>query len=222
MPTSVQILSIDDVTHDVRRYRLERPPGFSFDPGQATELALDEDGWRDETRPFTMTSLPHEETLEFTIKSYPSHDGMTERLAQVQAGDRLLVGDAWGAITDRGPGVFVAGGAGVTPFLSILKQRAVDLALEGCHLVLSNRTEADIIDRNWFEGLNGLRVTFTVTAQDDSPLARGRVDRTFLAREVGRFDQRFYVCGPPGMVDDVTQALEALGADPDQVTLEDS
>ena len=219
--TPVQLLAVEPVTHDVRRYRVERPEGFAFEPGQATELAIDADGWRDETRPFTMTSLPSEDTLEFTIKTYPDHDGMTEQLGQLEAGATLLIGDAWGAITDEGAGTFVAGGAGVTPFLAILKQRAVDDALEGCHLVFSNRTEADIIDRVWFEGLTGLRTTFTVTDQPESPLARGRIDEAFLRRTIDDTDQPFYVCGPPEMVEGVTAALKSLGADPDGITLED-
>ena len=79
---SVKILDIADVTHNVRRYTLEKPEGYSFKPGQATEVSLDEDGWRDKKHPFTFTALTDDPNLEFTIKSYfnTGGDGVTERL----------------------------------------------------------------------------------------------------------------------------------------------
>ena len=43
----VKILSVLDVTHDVRAYRVEKPVGYRFTPGQATEVAIDKEGWRD-------------------------------------------------------------------------------------------------------------------------------------------------------------------------------
>ena len=91
MPTSVKILHTEPVTHDVRRYRVEKPDGFSFEPGQATDVALDKEGWREETRPFTFTALPDADTLEFTIKSYHDHDGVTHQLWSTQPGDALLI-----------------------------------------------------------------------------------------------------------------------------------
>lgn len=218
---AITIRSIIPLTPDVRRYTCDKPEGFSFEPGQATEVAVDADDWRDQTRPFTFTSLPGDPQLEFTIKSYPEHDGVTEQLGRLTEGDRLLIGDAWGAITDKGPGTFIAGGAGVTPFIAILRKRQVSGDLDGCHLVFSNATEADIILREELSSMTGLRTTFLVTDQPDSPLSSERLDESLLRQLVDDTDQRFYVCGPPPMVDDVTAALEAMGADADGITLED-
>lgn len=219
--TAVTIESITQLTPDVRRYRCTRPDGYEFEPGQATEVALDRDGWRDEARPFSFTSLPDDEYLEFTIKSYPDHDGVTEQLATVAEGDRLLIGDSWGALTDHGPGVFVAGGAGVTPFLAMLRARAARGDLDGCHLIFSNQTEADIICRDELEAMDGLRLDLLVTDQPDSPLASDMLDEDLLSQLVSDFDQRFYVCGPPAMTEAIGSTLEELGADTDAVNLDD-
>lgn len=219
---AITIRGIERLTPDVRRYRCDKPDGYAFEPGQATEVSLDRDGWREETRPFTFTSLPDDDHLELTIKSYPDHDGVTEQIGELEVGDVLHVRDAWGAITDRGPGVFLAGGAGVTPFISILRARLAGPGLDGCHLVFSNATEADIIMREEWEAMPGLRTTFLVTDQPGSPLSADRLDRAALERLVDDVDQRFYVCGPPPMVEDLTEALQAMGADPDGITLEDS
>ncbi|MCR9073481.1 MAG: FAD-binding oxidoreductase [Alphaproteobacteria bacterium] len=221
MVYNVTILEAEFVTHDVVRLTVEKPEGYSFEPGQATDVAIDRDGWRDELRPFTFTSLTDADALEFVIKVYPDHDGVTNQIGKLAKGDKLLIDDAWGAIKYTGPGVFIAGGAGVTPFIAILRdlQRKGDLT--GHCLIFSNRTEKDIILRDELEAMGGLRCIFTVTDEDSSPLAHGIVDKDFLKKHVSDFSQAFYVCGPPKMNDAVTGILEELGADPDSVVLED-
>jgi len=215
---NIAIRSIDELTHDVRRYRCDKPTGYDYEPGQATELQFD----RGEARPFTFTSLPSADHLEFTIKSYPDHDGVTEQIGQAQLGDHFIIGDAWGAITDKGPGTFVAGGAGVTPFIAILEQRMVDGTLDGCHLIFSNQTEADIILRERWEAMPDLRTTFLVTQQPDSPLAADQLDAAALEHLIDDTDQQFYVCGPPGFIEAVESALREHGVREDQIVQEEA
>lgn len=64
----VKILAIRKVTHDVKRFRVEKPEGYSFIPGQATEVSVNTPELKDEKRPFTFTCLNREPYLEFTIK----------------------------------------------------------------------------------------------------------------------------------------------------------
>jgi hypothetical protein len=71
----VKVLQTFYVTHDVKCIRLQKPVGFSFEPGQAADVSINRPGWEDEIRPFTFTCLPEDDYLEFTIKIYPDHDG---------------------------------------------------------------------------------------------------------------------------------------------------
>ena len=66
----VKILDLLSLTHDVKQFKVEKPEGYSFIPGQATEVAINKEGWKQEKRPFTFTSLPEDDHLEFVIKSY--------------------------------------------------------------------------------------------------------------------------------------------------------
>jgi cytochrome-b5 reductase len=77
MTHEVTLLMSGFVTHDVRRFIVSRPDGFEFEPGQGVELAIDHPDWREEGRPFTPTSLDDDRVLEFTIKAYPAHKGVT-------------------------------------------------------------------------------------------------------------------------------------------------
>ena len=220
MPVSVAILKTEMVTHNVRHYRVEKPKNFHFGPGQATEVSIDKDGWRDEKRPFTFTSLQNDDTLEFTIKSYRDHPGVTNALWGLEAGDRLLLRDVWGTIQYRGVGTFIAGGAGVTPFIAILRHLHAKGGLAGNRLIVSNQTEKDIILRDEFEAMAGLETLWTVTNDPKSPLLQERIDADFLRSHVGAFDGRFYLCGPDGMVSQLRGTLEELGADVGSVTWE--
>jgi ferredoxin-NADP reductase len=219
---SVKILDIADVTHNVRRYRFEKPEGFAFQPGQATDVSLDEEGWRDKKHPFTFTALTDAPYLEFTIKSYfdTGGDGVTERLYGYKPGQSLIIRDVWGTITYKGPGTFIAGGAGVTPFIAILRDLHRRRKLAGHTLVVSNRTAGDIILRDEFEAMRELEIIWTVTDDPKANLLHERIDETFLKRHVGKWDQNFYLCGPDEMVKELRSTLQGLGASVENVTFE--
>ncbi len=219
MQATLTLRHIEPVTRDTHRLVFDRPEGFDFKPGQATTLAVQRDGWRGEQRPFTMTSQPEDRRLEFIIKSYPDHDGVTAQIATLKPGEQVAVTDPEGAITDQGPGTFIAGGAGVTPFIAILRRRARKGELRDCHLMFSNQTERDIILRDEWEAMDALETTFVVTDDPESDQPKGPIDRGFLE---GRIDTggRFYLCGPEAMVNDVRDALKSLGVKEDRIVTE--
>jgi len=222
MSHSVAITAITPVAQNVFSYDLEKPDGFSFEPGQATAVSIDKEGWRDEKRPFTFTSLPDENRLQFTIKSYHNRAGVTDQLSKLLVGDRLIIGDAWGTIRYEGKGVFIAGGAGVTPFLPILRQlNDQPDHLAGHSLIFANRTERDIILRDELESMPGLAVHHVLSDEEKRGFAHGRIDKAYLENHIEDFDQRFYLCGPDAMVEDLKQALNALGADADTLVFEE-
>ncbi len=221
MPFRAELLNVENVTHNVRRYTLARPAGYTFEPGQATEVAIDRNGWREQKRPFTFTSLPSWEHLEFTIKSYRERPGVTNELWTLKPGDALLLNDVWGTITYNGSGTFIAGGAGVTPFLSILRHLRSQDRLAGHRLIASNRTREDIILREEFEAMRGLETLWTVTRDPEAPgVLHQRIDDGFLRRHVNDFGQKFYLCGPDKMVGQLRTVLTGLGADIASLTWE--
>ena len=218
---TVTLLMSEFVTHDVKRFLVSKPPGFSFEAGQGVELAIKASPWQDEARPFTPTSLNDDAVLEFTIKRYSDHEGVTHALHRLAVGVELLLSEPFGTISYRGPGVFLAGGAGITPFIAILRAQVRESGLDAHALIFSNKTPADIICEKELRHYLGERCTLTCT---DAEQARGyehrRVDKAFLAEKINNFDQNFYVCGPPGFMEAVTAALKDLGADPQSLVFE--
>lgn len=223
MSYTVEIEDIQRVTHNVRQYTFEKPEGYEFEPGQATEVAIDKDGWRDEKRPFTFTSLNKDPKLQFTIKSYPEHNGVTEQIGRLQEGDAFIIEDPWGTIQYKGPGVFLAGGAGVTPFIAIFRDLYDKGRIDGNKLIFSNLAERDIILKEEFEQMLGDQFINVITDEptDEHIFLDGYIDKAFLEDQIADFDQPFYVCGPPAFNDAMMKYLKELGADPDALVFEE-
>ena len=221
MEEKVKIKSIGQVTHDVKQFVTEKPSGYSYTPGHATEVSINKDGWKDEKRPFTFTSLNDADDLEFTIKIYPDHDGVTEQLDKLKPGDELIIRDTWGAIEYKGPGYIIAGGAGITPYIAILRELNKKGELDGNKLIFSNKTDKDIILKGELDQMLGDKTTYVITDQEDTKYTKGYLDKNFLKEQIKDFDKRFYVCGPPEMTEAINDILQDLGANPDSVQLDD-
>lgn len=216
----VKILSVDSVTHDVKRFRVQKPEGYTFTPGQATEVAINRPELKEEKRPFTFTGLNEDSFLEFTIKVYDSHNGVTKELGKLKAGDELIIHDVWGAIKYKGEGVFLAGGAGVTPFIAIFRALDTENKIGDNKLIFTNKTEKDIILKNEFDEMLGNNFINTITDETTDKYENGFIDEDFLKKKIKDFSQHFYVCGPPGFVKAMKNALTELGAEPDEVVFE--
>lgn len=216
----VKILAAEFVTHNVRRFTLEKPAGYKFQPGQATEISINKPEWKNERRPFTFTSLNEWDHLEFTIKIYTDHNGVTNELGKLQPGDELLLHDVWGTIHYEGPGAFIAGGAGVTPFIAILRHLHKTGKLENNRLIFSNRTEKDIILNDEFTTMLGHRFINTLTQQSTPQYDNRKIDAAYLKEKVSDFNQYFYICGPDAMVEELEATLHQLGAPKEKVIRE--
>lgn len=216
----VKIISTVDLTHNVRSFQIEKPAGYSFEPGQATEVSVNKEGWKEERRPFTFTSLNEWPHLEFTIKMYSDHKAVTNELGTLKPGDELIIRDVWGAISYRGEGYFIAGGAGITPFIAILRQLKKENRIGGNQLYFSNRTGRDIILHGELDEMLGKNAHYIITEEKDPRFEKKYINREFLQSEIKDFSKPFYICGPDKMVSSISRELAELGADPEAVIFE--
>jgi len=221
MEHDVKILAVTYITHDVKRFLVEKPKGYQFSPGQATAVSINKPKLKDEKRPFTFTSLPDNKHLELVIKIYDEHDGVTRELDLLKADDELIIGPAWGAIQYKGPGYFIAGGAGVTPFISIIRHLHNQNKLEGNKLFFANKTSRDIILHDELHRYLGNDMVNVLSREDSDEFLTGTINKEFLKNQVEDFSKHFYVCGPPQMVEDINKALKELGASPESVVFEE-
>ncbi|MFL5786622.1 MAG: hypothetical protein ACJ748_01100 [Flavisolibacter sp.] len=135
-------------------------------------------------------------------------------------GDELIIRDVWGAISYQGAGYFIAGGAGITPFIAILRQLRKQNLIEGNKLLFSNKTSRDIILKDELNNMLGSNVVFTVTQEKNSQYEYHRTDEALLKNHVDNFSKHFYLCGPDKMVSDISSILAKPGVKPDTVIFE--
>lgn len=220
MAETAKILLTEQVTHNVRRFRLAKPKGITFIPGQAADISINKPGWLEEKRPFTFTGLPEWDHLEFTIKIYPDHHGVTEQLGLLKTGDELIIHDVFGAIHYKGEGVFIAGGAGITPFIAIFRLLDQKKQIGNNIILFSNRTAADIIMKEDFERMLGSRFINILSDEKTDRYDNGMIDASYIRSRIRNLSQYFYICGPDPMVEALNKALLSIGVDPQKIVIE--
>jgi ferredoxin-NADP reductase len=216
----VKILSIEEVTHDVKSFKVEKPQGYSYVPGQATEVSVNVAGLRNEKRPFTFTSLNTADYLEFTIKIYSERNGITNELGKLKPGAELIIRDVWGDISYKGEGVFIAGGAGITPFISIFRELQYTKKIGANMLVFANKTKDDIIHESELRWLLGDLFINILSDENAEGYNYGFITEEFLKTNIPAIYNNYYLCGPPPMMATILRQLSNLGVSSNKITLE--
>lgn len=194
------------------------PQGFCFRPGQFAWIRVGRSPFAMTYHPFSISSSAerHEE-IQFTIKT---QQNFTATVHDFFIGQTVYLDGPWGHFTiDRheGPGfVFIAGGVGITPLLSMLATLADRNDQRPCWAVVGNRYEEQIIGREELQQLSS-RLNLTVVHALTAPTpgwtgATGRVSATLLdaALPVQRERLQYFICGPDAMMDAAEHALAEL------------
>lgn len=220
MSTIVKVLEARFITHNVKLFVVEKPEEYDFIPGQAVNISINLPDWKAQLRPFTFTNLREDNFLEFMIKIYNDHKGVTNELGKINTGDELILHDIFGAIHFDKPGVFIAGGTGITPFLAIFRELYKNNKLRGNRLIYANKTTDDIIMGQELFQMFKKDFVSILTREKNIGYVGKRIDRHFLIENIVDFSQDFYVCGPDDMVKDIIRNLIDLGAEPETLIFE--
>lgn len=211
MDQKVKITSLKHLTHDVLRITAEKPAQLLYHPGQAVDISVNKPGWENELRAFTFTSLPEDNFIQFTIKTYPSHNGVTNQLLSLHEGDELIVHGVFGDIQYKGEGIFIAGGAGITPFIAIFKQLEKTHSIGNNKIIFANKAKEDIIDEERFRSLLGKNFINILSNEKVAGYEHGFVSAELIKKYMSENVKYFYLCGPDPMMAAVEKHLASLG-----------
>jgi propane monooxygenase reductase subunit len=220
-----EVEAVDELTHDIRRLvvRVSEPDGLQFKAGQYVDIGIP--GADGEHRSFSMANAPGEPgRLEFMIKLYEGghFSGLLARGDGISVGDALTCRGPFGMFTlrDSSPRrlVFIAGGAGMAPVLSLLRSMAEKGTERPATFYYGARTADDLFALEEIERLGGELPGFRFVpalseAEEDGDwdgeggLVTDVVDR--LEEDLEDVDA--YLCGPPPMVDAAITLLERRG-----------
>ena len=227
MKFETKILEIIPRTADVTSYRFPRPPELNYKPGQFFFVALKQ-GDKELNKHFSFSSSPTDTGfIEFT-KRFTDHE-YSMALKAAKVGDWARIDAPYGAFTFEGefPKIaLLAGGIGVTPFMSICKN-ATDKQLQSeITLFLGCRTPNDIPFRQELEAMQqankNLKLHFVVNQPTpDWKGATGIITADMIQKELPDYkDNIFYCCGPPGMVTAMEKMIDSIGLPKTQLKLE--
>jgi predicted ferric reductase len=220
-----EIVEVHQETPEVWTLRF-RPtdlrPRTAHLPGQFHFITFYRNGLPIEEHPFTISSAAEADgSLTSTIKA--SGD-FTRKIARIVVGDRAAIRGPFGRFShilhpDDDDLVFIAGGVGITPLMSMLRHMRNTGRWKRVLLIYGNRREEDIVFRAELDGMaqdHAAHLTLVhVLSGADAYWqgARGRIDRDLVFRHAGeRIDSKaFYVCGPPAMTTAVIASLRELG-----------
>jgi len=220
MSKIIKVISIANLTHDVIKIQAEKPKGLTFKVGQAADVAINKPGWEDELRAFTFTSLPSDDYVEFIIKTYPTRNSVTKQLLDLKAGDELILEGVFGDIEYKGEGIFIAGGAGITPFIAFLKHLEKENKLGNNKLLFANKTKADIVLEDYLKKVLGSKFINILSDENIPEHEHGFITADIIKKNTDIQTKYYYLCGPPPMMSAVERHLAALGIKEEQIIKE--
>lgn len=206
----IQVLDKKWLTHNVFELTLEKPESYIYSIGQAVDISV-KNGSSVLKAPFTLTSIfENDETLKFIVKLYPTHSGITSRLARSRVNDTLVLSDAWDSFFYKGPGTFIAAGSGITPFIPVLRILNMQNKIEGHQLIFANKKNKDIILYSELKNMLNDKFHNILSKDHLSEHKSGRINKEYLAETITSIDQLFYLCGPRPFLKKVKRDLLEL------------
>lgn len=241
-----RVLSRTTIAEDTMAFEIERPDGFTFEAGQFVSLQLPGlepiGGDDDAERALSIASAPHDEHLLVAVRMRGS--AFKQHLAQCAVGGEgasVLISPAMGDVVlsyeqDK-PVVLLAGGIGITPFYSIVRdwqQRARQgQCVPPLTLVYGNRNRRSAVWAAEFDAIADAHADFNVVhvlADDAQAVAAGTprsstlhgvIDEALIRAQVADVQGSiYYVVGPTAMVAAMQDLLDACGVPPEQVIVE--
>ena len=231
----VRLKGCEDLAEGTIAFHFEKPSGFSFKPGQAIDVILLAPPTTDAQsarHTFSIVSAPFQDELVVATRMRDS--AFKRALKSLSIGSPAKLEGPSGSLTlhnDRArPAVFIAGGIGITPFVSILRQAANDELSQRLLLLYSNRRPEDAAFLGELQRLERQNKNFhlvaTMTEMSKSNRAwdgeRSVIDEDLINRVRGDLVAPiYYLAGPPAMVDAMRQVLNRASINDDDIRSEE-
>lgn len=232
---ALRVVEAIEVTPEVMSVKLLKPPEFLFKAGQYVLFKLKTKSYNNGTfysiegRRLSMASSPKKGYLQFAAKR--SESSFKKAFFSLKEGDEVSVAGPTGSfvIEPTNHLVLMAGGIGVTPLKS-MAEYATDMKFSmNITFLYSNKTLEDIAYKEELDNLarqnSNLKIIYTLTQPEKLNASwqekTGRINEAMIQEAIPNLGNAiFYICGPPGMVSGLQQALIKLGIDQEQIRYE--
>lgn len=218
--------NVKEETKDTFTLTLKSNNKFKFKAGQFCFLRVNKNDLN-ARHPFTISSAPQENNIQFTIKHYGGR--FTETASKLEKGEEVLIDGPFGIFTTENKKnhlVFIAGGVGVTPFISMIKERVANNYQQKITLLYGSHSSNDIIFKNYLDNIkNDWFKKIYVLSKDksgDQNHENGYINKDTITKYIKDIDNAtFYICGPKAMKDSIKEDLKKLDVKNKNIIIED-
>ena len=217
------VVEVNQETPTIKSIRLEKN-NFGYKPGQYMRVELGPGD--DDTHPLSIASSPTEDFLMFSTKV--SESSFKKKFNELKAGDKVKIKGPMGMfVLDENAKniVFLGGGIGITPFRGMIKYSTDKKLQIKLTLLYSNKTQDEICYKNewnlWQNQNPNLKVVNTVTDDPNWQGKKGRINEEMVKEFCSDLSNTlFYICGPPAMVDGLSQLLKSMNVPQQNIKVE--
>ena len=200
-------------THNVKSFKLKADKELSYKAGQFISFTFN--GAIDYTRYLSLSSSPtQKEYIEVTKKL--TNSPFSQKLDSSNKGDLVKISMPMGRFVcedDDQKIAFLSGGIGITPIISVLRSLYDQKKDVDIKLIYANKTDQDIAFKDELDNMvkdwSKLEVIHLLSEQEGSVCgAKGIITSELIKQSIPDFENRkFYLCGPPAMVDCMKKIL---------------
>jgi|APSaa5957512535_1039671.scaffolds.fasta_scaffold41664_2 NAD(P)H-flavin reductase len=216
------ILEVENMTHDVKYFKVSAPNDFDFKAGQFIMMSLEKDG-ASIKRPFSIVSTPSKKDyLEFCIKIVPEGKG-SEIIQNLKQDDQITLTGPLGKFTLDPTSkevdiIFIATGTGISALKSIIEDTLEKGHKKKIILLKGFRHEEHILYDKEFKELKSkypnlefYNIISQPKSKDPKNLNQGHVQDFIEKLAMKNKEEHFYLCGLSKMIEDVREKLKKLG-----------
>ena len=215
------VTALEVQTHDIRRLLLQPAKPLAFSAGQYVHLQFTPG----HVRPYSMAGLVHDALLEFHVRLVPDGRVSGHIASTLKVGDAVRVSGPLGSAYLRrkhaGPMLCVAGGTGLAPVLSIVRNALAEGMSNPIHVYFGVRSGRDIYGLDWLNALQHQHPQLhlhVVAASGHAPSCRSGLVTEAIAQDWADLRGfRAYLCGSPPMVEATALLVKRLGVPPEQI-----
>ena len=233
MEHKLEIKKIETICKDTIGVWMSRPKAFQFKPGQYIKLSIPQSEFPDEKnneRFFSIASAPSNKN-ELLIASRITPSGFTQNLMSLEKGNVLLSsqpeGDFLSSFNYEEESVFIAGGMGITPFRSLLEESYTLNIRQNVTLLYGNKDEQlfafieELSRWNDANILSGLIAFVDEKIKEQPEFRKGFITgEIILSLFDNPNDKKYYIVGPPVMLENITRDLTAIGIPDENIYVE--
>lgn len=217
---ALTVTEVNQLTSEIVEIRMHHTKGtaIKYRAGQFGYFSIISKMYSKEEHPFTISSQPGTDELAITVKSLGDY---TSKLKEISSGTKILFDGPYGVFTPEQDGrhhIFIAGGIGITPFLSVISEWDFAGIKTPLTLIWSTRTAEEMIYRDLFtriESKNSMFLFVPIVTRSVNAITGGsRIDRSILEPLIRKKEIRntvVYICGPDLMRKSVIKELKSSG-----------